>query len=226
MQYCQVQTPHKHRYFWAQKWQNFKILFGQNPVSSFWTEIILPFNVQELKLISSNKGTSVFGTTSISLCQSKLLEQKKLNYVTRVISSSHQKEDANFGSCEWPVWPDGQIISPLLGQLRQWKLATFGKMFATVSSKSCPILDKPSKDCQGVAKFCAIWSHWTYDQEHRDTKAFALIQPKMIVIVCSDDSDAAKLKGVEVYIQDHLLDRSQKTVNSRRCCLIISSPGW
>ena len=170
MQICQVQTPHKHRYFWAQKWQNFKILFGQNPVSSFWTEILLPFNVQELKLISSNKGTSVFGTTSISLCQSKLLEQKKLNYVTRVISSSHQKEDANFGSCEWPVWPDGQIISPLLGQLRQWKLATFGKMFATVSSKSCPILDKPSKDCQGVAKFCAIWSHWTYDQEHRDTK--------------------------------------------------------
>ena len=48
----------------------------------------------------------------------------------------------------------------------------------------------------------------TLDQEHRVTKAFALIQPKMIVIECSDDSDAAKLKGVEVYIQDHLLDRS------------------
>ena len=46
------------------------------------------------------------------------------------------------------------------GHLHQWKFAQKCKKSAKVGSQFCQIVNKPSKNCPRLWRFCQIWSHW------------------------------------------------------------------
>ena len=46
------------------------------------------------------------------------------------------------------------------GHLHQWKFAQKCTKSAKVGSQFCQIVNKPSKNCPRLWRFCQIWSHW------------------------------------------------------------------